>query len=135
MERILTLAGGQAVDDDPLQAPARFNFTRDVVEALAEADPRRQALTFVNAEGIIDRHTFGEIAADANRWAALLRARGLVPGDRLLVFVGETPAWHTILLGALKAGLVPVPCPEKLRARELAFRGEHSEAQLVVTDR
>ena len=117
------------------RAPERFNFTRDVVEALAATDPLRPALTFVNAEGIIDRSSFAKIAADASRWAALLRARGLVPGDRLLVHVGKTPAWHAVLLGALKAGLVTVPCPETLRPRELVFRGEHSEAQLVVADR
>ena len=116
------------------QVPAQFNFTRDVVEAFA-ADPLRPALTFVDREGIIDRRTFREVAADANRWAALLRARGLHPGDRLLVFVGKTPAWHAILLGALKAGLVTVPCSEMLRARDLAFRAEHSGARLVVADR
>ena len=33
---------------------ARFNFTRDVVEALA-ADRLRPALTFVDREGIVDR--------------------------------------------------------------------------------
>lgn len=120
--------------DGVWQVPARFNFTRDVVEAFA-ADPLRPALTFVDREGIIDRRTFREVAADANRWAALLRARGLHPGDRLLVFVGKTPAWHAILLGALKAGLVTVPCSEMLRARDLAFRAKHSGARLVVADR
>jgi acyl-coenzyme A synthetase/AMP-(fatty) acid ligase len=114
--------------------PARFNFTRDVVEALA-ADSRRPAMTFVDREGVIDRLTFREVAAEANRWAALLRARGLLPGDRLLVVVGKTPAWHAILLGALKAGLVAVPCSEMLRAGDLAFRVEHSGARLVVADR
>ena len=120
--------------DNVWQVPARFNFTRDVVEALA-ADPSRPALTFVDGEGIIDRQTFKQVAADANRWAALLRSRGLVPGDRLLVFVGRTPAWHSILLGALKAGLVAVPCPAVLRAADMAFRAEHSGARLVVADR
>ena len=115
--------------------PDRFNFTRDVVEAIAAADPRRNALTFVGADGVIDRLTFAEVAVAANRWSALLRARGLYPGDRLLVCVGETPAWPAIVLGGLKAGLVVVPCPEMLRPHELAFRGEHSEAQLVVADR
>ena len=121
-------------EDGVWQVPAQFNFTRDVVEAFA-ADPLRPALTFVDREGIIDRRTFREVAADANRWAALLRARGLHPGDRLLVFVGKTPAWHAILLGALKAGLVTVPCSEMLRARDLAFRAKHSGARLVVADR
>ncbi len=115
------------------QVPARFNFTRDVVEAFA-ADRLRPALTFVDSYGVIDRRSFANVASGANRWAALLRARGLVPGDRLLVLVGNSPAWPTILLGALKAGLVTVPCPVTMRAHELAIRGEHSDAQLVVTD-
>ena len=120
--------------DSVWQVPARFNFTRDVVEMLA-ADPLRPALTFVDRDGVIDRMTFAEIAAEANRWAALLRSRGLVPGDRLLVFVTKTPAWHTILLGALKAGLVSVPCSEMLRAPDLAFRAEQAGAKLVVAQR
>ena len=36
------------------EVPARFNFTRDVVEALA-TDRLRPALTFVDREGIVDR--------------------------------------------------------------------------------
>ena len=120
--------------DSVWQVPARFNFTRDVVEAFA-ADHLRPALTFVDRDGVIDRRTFAEVAAEANRWAALLRARGLSPGDRLLVLVGKTPAWHSVLLGALKAGLVSVPCSDMLRARDLAFRVGHSGARLVVADR
>jgi len=120
--------------DGVWHVPPRFNFTRDVVEAFA-ADPLRPALTFVDRDGIIDRRTYAEVAAEANRWAALLRGRGLAPGDRLLVLVGKTPTWHAILLGALKAGLVAVPCSEMLRAHDLAFRAGHSGARLVVADR
>jgi len=116
------------------QVPERFNFARDVVEAFA-ADPHRPALTFVDSIGAIDRRTFKEVAGEASRWAALLRSRGLAPGDRLLVLLGKVPAWPAVLLGALKAGLVPVPCAESLRARELELRVAHAGARLVVTDR
>ena len=116
------------------QVPERFNFARDVVEAFA-ADPHRPALTFVDSIGAIDRMTFKEVAGEASRWAALLRSRGLAPGDRLLVLLGKVPAWPAVLLGALKAGLVPVPCAESLRARELELRVAHAGARLVVTDR
>jgi acyl-coenzyme A synthetase/AMP-(fatty) acid ligase len=113
--------------------PAQFNFTRDVVEALA-IDPTRPALTFVDLEGIVDRRTFHEVAADAARWAHLLRTR-LDRGDRVLVVLGKVPAWHGLILGALKGGVVAVPCPEMLRARDLAFRVQHSGARLVIADR
>ena len=126
----------QALEPDPaFPVPARFNFTRDVVEAAAIDDALRHALTFVDREGVIDRRTFKEVASDAGRWAAYLRSRGLVAGDRVLVFVGRTPAWHAVMLGALKAGIVTVPCSEMLRASDIDFRISHSGATLVVTDR
>ncbi|MDH4178144.1 MAG: AMP-binding protein, partial [Thermoleophilia bacterium] len=114
--------------------PEQFNFTRDVVEALAE-DPNRRALTFVDRQGIITRQTFAQLALDATRWAHLLRGRGTEPGDRVVVVVGKVPDWLGIMLGALKAGLITVPCTDMLRARDLAFRVAHSGASLVVADR
>ena len=116
------------------EVPARFNFTRDVVEELAAGDSLRKALTYVDREGIVDRRTFAEVAQDAARWAHLLRTR-LDRGDRVLVVLGKVPAWHGAMLGALKGGLVAVPCSDMLRARDLAFRVRHSGARLVVADR
>ena len=117
--------------DGVWQVPERFNFTRDVVETLA-ADPLRPALTFVDQDGVIDRRTFSDVATDANRWAALLRRRGLVAGERVVVAVDKTPVWHGVLLGALKAGIVAVPCSESISADELARRVAITNARLVV---
>ena len=113
--------------------PDRFNFVRDVVEVLG-MNPLRSGLTFVDREGIVDRKTFHELAGDAARWAHLLRTR-LERGDRALIAVGKVPAWHGAMLGALKSGVVAVPCPDVLRARDLAFRIRDSRARLVVADR
>ncbi len=113
--------------------PAYFNFTRDVVETLS-ANPLRSALTFVDREGIVDRRTFHEVAGDAARWAHLLRTR-LDRRDRVVFALGNVPAWHGAMLGALKSGLVSVPCTNMLRARDLAFRVRDSQARLVVADR
>jgi acyl-coenzyme A synthetase/AMP-(fatty) acid ligase len=110
--------------------PARFNFTRDVVEA---ADPGKLALRFVDRDGAASDLTFGEIAGRAARWAGLLR-RHVQPGDRLLVLVGKTPEWHAVMLAALKAGAVAIPCSEMLRGKDLDFRTRHSGATLLVAD-
>ena len=126
----------EAPEPDALfSVPARFNFTRDVVEAAASADGYRHAMTFVDHEGIIDRRTYREIAHDASRWTSLFRSRGLVAGDRVVVLVGRTPLWHSIVLGALKGGFVVVPCPESFDAGELTQRSEHCDARATVTNR
>ena len=125
----------EAPEPDPFfPVPARFNFTRDVVEAVAIEDAFRHALTFVDREGVIDRRTFKEVASDASRWTAYFRSHDLLAGDRVLVFVGKTPTWHSVMLGALKAGIITVPCSEMLRAGDIDFRVSHSGAKLVVTD-
>jgi acyl-coenzyme A synthetase/AMP-(fatty) acid ligase len=132
--KTVTLAPvGESASVDGWDVPARFNFTRDVIEPLAQQHSRA-ALTFVDREGIVDRRTFREIAGDAARWAHLLRTR-LDRGDRVLLAMGKVPAWHGAMLGALKGGLIAVPCSELLHARELAFRVRHSGARLVIADR
>ena len=123
-----------AVVDGAWRVPARFNFARDVVEALA-ADRDRVGMTFVDREGAPRDFTFAEIASAAARWAGLLRARGVEKGDRVLVLVGKTPVWHPLLLGVLKVGAVAIPCSDMLRGKDLAFRATHSGARLLVAER
>ncbi|HVN60505.1 MAG TPA: AMP-binding protein [Gaiellaceae bacterium] len=115
-----------------MKVPERFNFARDVVERHAREE---FALTFVDAAGEASRLSWGEIADGAARWSGVLAERGLRRGDRLLALVGKTPDWHLILLGALRLGLVTVPCSEMLRAKDLDFRMRHSGASLLVADR
>src|SRR5204863_2182439 len=114
-----------------MTAPDRFNFARDVVE---RADPGALGLRFVDADGDVRDLTFGRLAESAAQWAGLLRARGIAPGDRVLVLVGKTPDWFAVMLAALKAGAVAIPCSEMLRAKDLDFRVRHSGARLLVAD-
>ena len=51
------LAIAPALVDDRWRVPDHFNFTRDVVEALA-TDPKRRALMFSGHDGIIEPRTF-----------------------------------------------------------------------------
>jgi acetyl-CoA synthetase/medium-chain acyl-CoA synthetase len=111
--------------------PDRFNFTRDVVERF---DPAKLAIRFVGLDGGVRDLTFGEIVEQASHWTGRLRLLGVEHGDRVLVLVGKTPDWHAVMLAALKAGAVAIPCSEMLRAKDLDFRVRHSGARLLVAD-
>jgi acyl-coenzyme A synthetase/AMP-(fatty) acid ligase len=92
-------------------------------------------MRFVARDGLVRELTFAQIAGRAARWTGLLRAAALERGDRLLVLVGKRPEWHEVMLAALKAGVVSIPCSDQLRARDLAFRARHSGARLLVAER
>ena len=53
--------------------------------------------------------TYRELDELAGRYAASLRAEGLVPGDRVAVQLPNVPEFLVAYYGVLRAGLVMVP--------------------------
>lgn len=123
-----------AVEDGRWHVPARFNFTRDVVEALAK-DQKRRALTYLGRDVVIEPRTFQQLAHGAARWATLLRDAGVRPGDRVLVLAGTNPDWVEIMLAGLKVGAITVPSNERLSSSALDIRIAASGAKVVVASR
>lgn len=129
----LELALIPALTDERWQIPDRFNFTRDVVEALA-SDPRRRALTFLGKDGVIEPRTFMQIADGAARWASVLREHGVQPDDKVIVLAGSSLDWLEVILGVMKVGAVTVPGSPGLTAAGLEVRVSSTEAALVVAE-
>ena len=123
-----------ALTDGRWHVPSRFNFTRDVVEALAQ-DQKRRALTYLGQDVVIEPRTFAQLAHGAARWATLLREAGVRPGDRVLVLSGTTPDWAEVMLAGVKVGAVMVPSAERLTASAIDIRIAASGARLVVASR
>ncbi len=130
----LELALYPALEEGRWQVPDRFNFTRDVVEALA-LDPKRQAVMALGKDGVIEPRTFLQLAEKSARWAWLLRERGVGPGDRVLVLMGMTVEWLEVALACLKVGAVLVPGPVTMSTETLEDRVTTLGARLVVAAR
>jgi acetyl-CoA synthetase len=52
--------------------------------------------------------TYGELCDDACRFGNGLLALGLEPGDRVMLFLNDSPAYPAAFFGAVRAGLVPM---------------------------
>jgi acetyl-CoA synthetase/medium-chain acyl-CoA synthetase len=130
----LELALRPALVDGRWQIPDRFNFTRDVVEALAR-DPKRRALTFLGSDGVIEPRTFLEISEGATVWAVALRELGVGPSDRVVLMAGSTVDWLEALLGIWKVGAVVVPCLPSTTSSQLERLVSSTDAALVVAER
>ena len=127
----LELALYPALEEGRWAVPDRFNFTRDVVEALA-LNPKRQAVMALGKDGVIEPRTFLQLAEKSARWAWLLRERGVGPGDRVIVLMGMTVEWLEVALACLKVGAVLVPGPVTISTETLEDRTTTLGARLVV---
>ncbi|MGH3133149.1 MAG: acyl-CoA synthetase, partial [Gaiellaceae bacterium] len=130
----LELALYPALEGERWQIPDRFNFARDVVDALA-SDPKRQALTFIGKDAIIQPRTFHQLAERSARWSWLFRERGVRPGDPVLVLAGTNVDWLEIVLACIRVGAVVVPARPTLSAEILDDRLAATDAELVVAER
>lgn len=78
--------------------------------------------------------TFAQLAEQTSRFAQLLRDRDVAAGDRILIRLPNCIEYPIVFLGALKAGVVPVPTSPLLTADELSYVLGNSGAVAVVTD-
>ena len=129
----LELAFRPAFVDGRWQTPDRFNFARDVVEALA-TDPKRQALTCVTKDGVIEPRTFLQLAERSSRWATALKSHDVLRGDCVLVLLDVSLSLVEVVLGCLKVGAVPIPTSPGISAAALEARLATTGAVLVVAN-
>ncbi len=110
--------------------PAPFNLARHVLAA-AEARPDHVALQIVGPAGA-ERWSYGRLSAAVRGVATGLAARGLKPGDRVLLRLGNGVAFPLGFLGAVAGGFVPVPTAAGLTAGEVARLCEVIRPSLIV---
>jgi long-chain acyl-CoA synthetase len=66
------------------------------------------------------------------RGATVLRARGLVPGDHVLLYLEPCAAWPVAFFSALEAGLVAVPLPAETPAATATAVAAVAGARIAV---
>ena len=82
-----------------------------------------------------EKLTYGELARRARFWSRALGARGIRPGDRVLLWGGNSADWVACFWGMLLCGSVVVPM-EGTASRDFVARAiEDAGVKLIVRDR
>jgi len=113
--------------------PARFNIATACCDGHADGQGRL-ALIYVDEDGSATRHSFDEISGFSRRFANVLKADGLVRGDRVAVFLSQSLELPIAHMAAFRSGLVSVPLFTLFGEDALEFRLANSGARAVVTD-
>jgi len=83
--------------------PERYNASEILFHNLVEGRGDHLAVT-----GPAGTRSYAQLCSDAARWGNGLLSLGLTRGDRVLLFLEDTPAYPGAFFGAVRAGLVPV---------------------------
>jgi acetyl-CoA synthetase len=92
------------------------------------------ALDWESQDGRRGQVSFAELRDDAARFANVLAARGIKPGDVVAGMLPRTPKLLTAILGTWRAGAVYQPLFTALGPKAIEHRLRLAGAKLVVTD-
>lgn len=83
--------------------PEQYNAGRVLFDNLAKG--RSDKLALIGPAGT---RTYAELCDEACRWGHGFASLGLKRGDRVLMFLDDTPAYPAAFFGAVRAGFVPL---------------------------
>ena len=95
-----------------------------LLENSADKYPEREAIVLGDT-----RLSYAQVNGVANMVANLLVARGIRPGDKVALSCANLPYFTAVYFGILKAGATVVPLNVLLKAREVAYHLEDSDAK------
>lgn len=105
---VLTIADGVPRDSPSAReigfsVPERYNASAILFDNLHRGRGDHPAVI-----GPAGSRSYDELCADAARFGHALRSLGLRRGDRVLLFLDDTPAYPAAFFGAIRAGFVPI---------------------------
>lgn len=118
-----------------IHVPERFNPVLDIIERWAREAPDDVALVSLGATGeLVREQTVADLALECRRAARSLLDLGIGHGDPVFVMLPRVPEWYAVMLGAIRLGAVPMPAPNQLTSRDIAYRLRSAEAVAAITD-
>ncbi|MEL7151327.1 MAG: AMP-binding protein [Pseudomonadota bacterium] len=114
------MTGGSVYRSGRLRTcPDRFNAAAYCLSA--DVDPAAEAFLAVDPErGVVARWTFADLKDRVLRAAGAFRAASVAPGDRVVLCLGDVPAFPVAYFGAIAAGSVATPLSSQLSEEETA---------------
>ena len=109
--------------------PQTYNASRILFDNLENGRGGRLALT-----GPLGTRSYAELCAEASRWGNGFISLGLKRGDRVLMFLDDTPAYPAAFFGAVRAGFVPLLINTLTPPDLLQFYLSDSNAAVAVAD-
>lgn len=116
------------MDLNTLIAPEHYNIADEIEKHFSD----KPALLMQNEAGENQTVTYSELIRKSNKLANALTGLGIKKGDSVVIMTTRLVESYVIYLACLKAGIIISPASELLRAKDLVYRLNHSEAKAVI---
>ena len=117
-----------SVNPPVVSVPRDYNAAYDLIERNLAAGRAGKA-AYIDDAG---RHTFGELAERVNRFGSALQALGLEMEHRVMLALTDTIDFPTAFLGAIRAGIVPIPVNTLATPNDYEYLLSDSRARALV---
>ncbi|MGC9154602.1 MAG: benzoate-CoA ligase family protein [Ferrimicrobium sp.] len=117
-----------AIEEWLANLPKSYNIAESLLTTARSQPLGRTAVT--DADGT---YSYREVEDLVLRSATALMELGLEPEDRLLLVIGDTILFPALFLGAIRAGIVPIPLNPLLAEEDFRYIIEDSRVKAIVT--
>src|SRR3954471_15737065 len=121
----------EMLDQHRWEVPERYNIATDVCD---KHDRERLAMVWEDWRGTEREVKFGELQDLSNKFANLLEATGVEPGDRVATLLPSLPETAAVFLGTYKRGAILLSMSVLYGDSGIEHRLKDSGAKALVTD-
>jgi acetyl-CoA synthetase len=115
-----------------VRIPPSFNFTCDVVDAIADKTPGKRAIVWCDDRGREATFTFGEVKVHTDRTAHYLASLGIRKGDPVMLILKRRYEYWFCALALHKIGAVCIPATHLLTAKDLVYRNNAAGVKMII---
>ena len=108
--------------------PRAYNFAADILDRNLAAG-RAGKPAFIDPRG---SWTYGQLAERVDRFGRAVRSLGIRREERIVLALLDTIDWPTAFLGAIRAGVVPIPVNTMMTEDDYRFMLADSRAKALV---
>lgn len=104
------------------------------VQAMENSNFNPQVALAHKVDGKWVSYTIDEYIDYANNVSYGLMALGLQPGDKIGIVAGNRPEWNFLDMGAMQAGIIPIPIYPTISQEDYAYILNHAEVKILFIE-
>ncbi|MDR0915255.1 MAG: AMP-binding protein [Endomicrobium sp.] len=120
------------IDNCKIYVPKNFNFAFDVVDELAQLNPKKKAIIWCDDHGNNKVLTFNDISEKSNKAANFFKSLGIHKGDVVMLILRRHYEYWICILALHKLGALVIPATHLLTSRDLLYRVIIAKVQVII---